>query len=148
MVEYQLYFLWSLIRHPVVEITVYAADEIYIAIMVRVFANGPGDNGSIPCRVVPKTQKIALHATLLNTSIIMYGSRIKWSNPGKGVVPSPTPWSSSDHPRLRLPTLHFTIYICICVYIYIYIYSKNSKILYTHVFSSYKYMCWRFFFLH
>ena len=26
---------------------------------------------------------------------IRYLSRIKWSNPGKGVVPSPTPWCSS-----------------------------------------------------
>ena len=23
---------------------------------------------------------------------IRYGSRVKWSNPGKGVAPSPTPW--------------------------------------------------------
>ena len=35
--------------------------------MVRVFANGPGDLGSIPVRVIPKTQKIVLDATLLNT---------------------------------------------------------------------------------
>ena len=25
--------------------------------MVRVFANGPGDQGSIPDRIIPKTQK-------------------------------------------------------------------------------------------
>ena len=35
--------------------------------MVRVFANGPGDLGSIPGRVIPKTQKMVLDATLLNT---------------------------------------------------------------------------------
>ena len=35
--------------------------------MVRVFVNGPGDLGSIPSRVIPKTQKMALAATLLNT---------------------------------------------------------------------------------
>ena len=35
--------------------------------MVRVFANGPGDQGSIPGRVIPKTQKMVLDATLLNT---------------------------------------------------------------------------------
>ena len=28
-----------------------------IGIMVRVFANGPGDLSSIPSRVIPKTQK-------------------------------------------------------------------------------------------
>ena len=38
-----------------------------IGIMVRVFANGPGDLGSIPGRVISKTQKILLDVTLLNT---------------------------------------------------------------------------------
>ena len=33
----------------------------------RVFANGPGDLGSIPGRVIPKTQKMVLDASLLNT---------------------------------------------------------------------------------
>ena len=31
----------------------------------------------------------------LTLSIIRYGSRVKWINPGKGVAPSPTPWCSS-----------------------------------------------------
>ena len=35
--------------------------------MSRMFANGPGDLGSIPGRVIPKTQKMVLDATLLNT---------------------------------------------------------------------------------
>ena len=38
-----------------------------IGIIIRVFANGPGDLGSIPGRVIPKTQKMALDAALLNT---------------------------------------------------------------------------------
>ena len=38
-----------------------------IGTMVRVFANGPGDLGSIPDRVIPKTQKMILEASLLNT---------------------------------------------------------------------------------
>ena len=33
----------------------------------RVFANGLGDLGSIPGRVIRKTQKMVLDATLLNT---------------------------------------------------------------------------------
>ena len=37
-----------------------------ICTMVRVFANGPGDLGSIPGRVIPKTSKIVLDAFLLN----------------------------------------------------------------------------------
>ncbi len=40
---------------------------IYIGLGVRVFANGLGDLGSIPGRVIPKTQKLVLDATLLNT---------------------------------------------------------------------------------
>ena len=32
-----------------------------------VFANGPGDLGSIPGQVIPKTQKMVLNASLLNT---------------------------------------------------------------------------------
>ena len=35
--------------------------------MVRVFANGPEDLGSIPGRVKPKTQKMVLDAFLFNT---------------------------------------------------------------------------------
>ena len=50
---------------------------------VRVFANGPGDLGSIPGRVIPKTLKMELDTTLI--------PRVKWSNPGNGVAPSPTP---------------------------------------------------------
>ena len=35
--------------------------------MSRVFANGPGDWDSIPGRVIPKTQKMVLDASLINT---------------------------------------------------------------------------------
>ena len=35
--------------------------------MNRVFADGPVDWGSIPGRVIPKTQKMVLEAALLNT---------------------------------------------------------------------------------
>ena len=46
-----------------------------IGIIVRGFANGRGDLGSIPGRVMPKTQKMVLDATLLNTQ--HYKVRIK-----------------------------------------------------------------------
>ena len=51
------------------------------------FANGPGDRGSI----ISKTQKMVLDGSWLNTQ--HYKAQIKgmWSNSGKGVVPSPTP---------------------------------------------------------
>ena len=41
----------------------------------KVFANGPGDLGSIPGRIIPKTLKIALNTSLLNTQ--QYQVRIK-----------------------------------------------------------------------
>ena len=41
----------------------------------RVFANGPGDRGSITSRVMPKTQKMVLEPSLLSTQ--HYKVRIK-----------------------------------------------------------------------
>ena len=38
-----------------------------IDLMSRVSANGPGDRGSIPGRVIPKTKKLVLDASLFNT---------------------------------------------------------------------------------
>ena len=38
-----------------------------IDLVGRVFANGPGDLGSIPGRVLPKTLKMVLDTSLLNT---------------------------------------------------------------------------------
>ena len=61
-----------------------------ILVVDRVFANGPGDRGSIPGRVIPKTLKWYLIPPSLALSNISYVSREKWSNPGKRVVPSPT----------------------------------------------------------
>ena len=55
--------------------------------MRRVLANGPGDWASIPCRVIPKTQKMVLDAVLLNTQ--HYKVRIK------GKVEQSKEWSSA-----------------------------------------------------
>ena len=54
---------------------------------VRVFANGPGDLGSIPGRVIPKTLKMELGTTLLNTQ--HYKVRFK------GKVEQSWEWSSA-----------------------------------------------------
>ena len=58
-----------------------------ISLMSRVFANGPGDRGSIPGRVIPKTQKMVLDAALLSTQYYMV--RIK------GKEEQYNEWSSS-----------------------------------------------------
>ena len=54
---------------------------------VSVFANGPGDLGSIPGRVIPKTLKMELDTTLLNTQY--YKVRFK------GKVEQSREWSSA-----------------------------------------------------
>ena len=41
--------------------------QMPIGLVGRVFANGSGDRGSIPGRVIPKTQKMVLDAALLCT---------------------------------------------------------------------------------
>ena len=42
-----------------------------------------------------RLKKWYLMPPCLTLSVIRYGSRVKWSNPGNGVAPSPTPWCSS-----------------------------------------------------
>ena len=81
----------------------------HIGITVKVFANGTGDRDSISGRVIPKTQKIELDATLFNTQYY------KWSSPLKGV----------------LPLRHLGVLAIDCgrptyIYIYIYIYEEHS----------------------
>ncbi len=57
--------------------------------MVRVFAIGPGDLGSIPGRVIPKTQKMTLDATLLNTqqNKVRIKSKVEQSRERSGALP-------------------------------------------------------------
>ena len=69
--------------------------SIYIYPLVgqvgRVFANGPGDLGSIPGRVIPKTFKMVLDTALLNSQ--QYKVYIK---------------SKVEHPRKRSSALSYT----------------------------------------
>ena len=67
-----------------------------IGLAVRVFANGSGDQGSIPGRVIPKTKKkMVLDASLLNTQHYKVWIKGKVEQPREGVAPSHTPWCSS-----------------------------------------------------
>ena len=43
------------------------SDNRIIGLLGRVFTNSPGDRGSIPGRVIPKTFKMVLDTSLLNT---------------------------------------------------------------------------------
>ena len=66
-----------------------------IGLVVRVFTSGPGDLGSVPGRVIPKTQKMVLDASLLNTQNYKVQIKGKVEQSREGVAPSPTPWCSS-----------------------------------------------------
>ena len=91
--------------------------------MVRLFTNGLG---SIPGRVIPKTQKWYLMLPCLILSIIRNGSRVKWVNPGKGVAPSLTPWCSSYRKGSLRDAFQYARQL-IYIYIYIYIYEGSRK---------------------
>ena len=54
----------------------------------------------------------------LTLSNIQYISSVKWSNPGKGVAPSPTPWYSSYQKRSLLVTLNHShqLYLTFTLY--------------------------------
>ena len=60
-----------------------------IGIMFRVFANGPGDLGSIPGRVITKTQKMVLDAILLNTQHykVMIKGKVEQSKKRSSALP-------------------------------------------------------------
>ena len=79
----------SILRDIISSLQQYIYIYIYrdIGPAVRVFANGPGDLGSIPGRVIPKTLKMVLDTTLLNTQ--HYKARFK------GKVEQSWEWSSA-----------------------------------------------------
>ena len=80
----------------------------------------------IPDRVIPKTQKMVLVTSWLNTQhYIRYGSRVKWSNPGKGAAPSLTPWCCSNWKGSLWVTLDYghQLYYIINIYLWMLIMS-------------------------
>ena len=68
----------------------------FIGLVSRVFANSPGDLGSVPGHVIPKTLKMVLDTSLLNTQQYKVHIKGKVEQFRKGVAPSP-----SGHSRLR-----------------------------------------------
>ena len=94
-----------------------------IGLAVRVFANGPGDLGSIPGRVIPKTQKMVLDASLLNTQHYKVRIKGKVEQSREGVAPSPTPWCSS----YRKGSLRVTLDYGRQLYFYLYSIESSSS---------------------
>ena len=97
----------------------YLYHDEYIGLAVRVFASGPGDLGSIPGRVIPKTQKMVLDASLHNTQYYKVRIKGKVEQSREGVASSPTPWCSSYRKGSLQVTLDYGrqlyfIYIFLC----------------------------------
>ena len=86
------------------------------SLISRVFANSTGDWGSILGQVIPKTQKMLLDATLLNTHYykVRFKGKVEQSSEWSSTLP--TPWVNSywkrdplSHPWLKLPTLQLIL---------------------------------------
>ena len=100
-----------------------------LGIMVRIFTNCPGDRGSIPGQVIPKTLKMTLDAALLNIQHYKVRMRSKWSNSGKEVVPSSTPRCSSYWKgSLRVAPEYSRPIYYICIYIHIWCVVKSIAV--------------------
>ena len=87
--------MWKILTAQITEEIYYSLTRRDIGLGVRVFSNGPGDLGSIPGRVIPKTQKMVLDASLLNTQHYKVRIKVKVEQSREEVAPSPTHWCSS-----------------------------------------------------
>ena len=123
---------------------------IHVCLVGRVFTNGPGDLGSIPGRVKPKTLKMVLDTSLLNTH--QYKVRIKGKVEQSRERSRALQYTSvqqllkrepSGRPRLRLPTyiyiyiyiyIHTLIPIVAHLYIYIYMYIHIHPYLFIYIY--------------
>ena len=76
-----------------------------------------------------RLKKWYLILSCLTLSSIMYISRLKWSNPGKGVAPSPTPQCSSNWKGSLQVALNYShqLYLLIHVPSIFYIYNEKIK---------------------
>ena len=104
-----------------------------IGLAVRVFANGPGDLGSIPGRVIPKTQKMVLDASLLNTQHYKVRIKGKVEQSREGVAPSPTLWCSSYRKRSLRVTLDNGRQLYLLIYIFVVYSISFQTFLYGHL---------------
>ena len=75
----------------------------------------------------------------ITPSIIRYRSRVKWSNPGKGIAPFSTQllkWVPSSSPQLRSAILYIYIYIYMhaCIYTDLYIHVCIHTFMHTYIY--------------
>ena len=100
--------------------------------MVRVFTRCSEDQRSISGQVIPKTQKMILDVSLLNTQNRKVRIKDKWSNPEKGVATSSTNcccsyWKGGLWVTLDYSWPIYNIYIYIYIYVHTYIYILRER---------------------
>ena len=108
---FHVFLLWSRFW---VHITKPFKKKWLIGLAGRVFTNGPGDLG-----LNQRLLRWYLIHPCLTLSNIRYVSRVKWSNPGKGVAPSLTPQCSSYWKGSLLVALDYSrqIYLLINLFV-------------------------------
>ena len=70
--------------------------NLSIGLAIRVSTNGPGDRGSIPGRVISKTQKTVLDVYLLNTLYYKLWIKGKAEQTSERVAPFTIPYVLAD----------------------------------------------------
>ena len=95
-----------------------------IGIMFRVFTYGSGDLGSVPGRVIPKTQKWYFDASLLNAQHYKVQIKGKVEQSRERCSALPTPWCSSYRKGSLRVTLDYSRQLYF-YFLYIYIYTHT-----------------------
>ena len=90
--------------------------------MVRVFANGPGDLGSTPGRVIQKTLKMVLDASLLNTQHykVWIKGKVEQSKERSSALPYTLVVVAIEKGAFRSHSTMVANFTTIYMYIYIY----------------------------
>ena len=78
-----------------------------IGLACRVFTNGPGDRGSIPSWIIPKTQKMVIDSSLLNSQHykVWIKGKVEQFKERSSILPYTLKRELSSHHRLRPPAL-------------------------------------------
>ena len=88
-----------------------------------------------------RLKKWYLMLPCLTLSIIRYGSRVKWNNPGKGVAPSPSPRCSSYWKGSLQVTLDYSRQLYLYIYSWLIIIACGKTLFRNNYTKKSKYKC-------
>ena len=125
-----------------------------IGLMSREFTNDPGDRGSVPGQVIPKTQKMVLDAVLLSTQHykVRIIGKVKQSKEWSSILPSPrcsSYWKGSrGSPSTKVTyfTLHIYRLTGISIYFFLCWYIFRHILAYIWLLDVVPMLCWNSFF--